>query len=121
MKRKRSRRTHGGQPTKHRRRRGEPQHWPGTVGQFLKWWAQQDLNLRPSDYESPALTTELWAQSRPPTSILRPGGGGGQVNFAIVNFAIATRRRAIRPFLFPENLATAGCAWDAAFFAAPWL
>ncbi len=21
-----------------------------------KWWAQQDLNLRPSDYESPALT-----------------------------------------------------------------
>src|SRR5713226_10532467 len=62
MKRKRSRRTHGGQPTKHRRRRGEPQHWPGTVGQFLKWWAQQDLNLRPSDYESPALTTELWAQ-----------------------------------------------------------
>ena len=28
-----------------------------------KWWAQQDLNLRPSDYESPALTTELWALS----------------------------------------------------------
>ena len=27
----------------------------------MKWWAQQDLNLRPSDYESPALTTELWA------------------------------------------------------------
>jgi hypothetical protein len=25
------------------------------------WWAQQDLNLRPSDYESPALTAELWA------------------------------------------------------------
>src|SRR5712692_2539695 len=33
------------------------------VGQLLKvWWAQQDLNLRPSDYESPALTAELWAQ-----------------------------------------------------------
>src|SRR5712664_4976793 len=29
---------------------------------LLPWWAQQDLNLRPSDYESPALTTELWAQ-----------------------------------------------------------
>ena len=24
--------------------------------------AQQDLNLRPRDYESPALTAELWAQ-----------------------------------------------------------
>ncbi len=28
----------------------------------MKWWAQRDLNPRPSDYESPALTTELWAQ-----------------------------------------------------------
>ena len=27
------------------------------------WWAQTDLNRRPSDYESPALTAELWAQS----------------------------------------------------------
>lgn len=26
------------------------------------WWAQRDLNPRPSDYESPALTTELWAR-----------------------------------------------------------
>jgi integrase len=26
-----------------------------------EWWAQRDLNPRPSDYESPALTTELWA------------------------------------------------------------
>jgi hypothetical protein len=25
------------------------------------WWAHQDLNLGPSDYESPALTAELWA------------------------------------------------------------
>ncbi len=23
---------------------------------LLKWWAQQDLNLRPADYESDALT-----------------------------------------------------------------
>jgi|GEM_PF-5368756 hypothetical protein len=30
----------------------------------LGWWAQQDSNLRPSDYESPALTPELWARSR---------------------------------------------------------
>ena len=30
--------------------------------QFLEvWWAQRDLNPRPSDYESPALTAELWA------------------------------------------------------------
>ena len=29
---------------------------------FPRWWAQQDLNLRPSDYESPALTPELWAR-----------------------------------------------------------
>ncbi len=29
---------------------------------FSCWWAQQDLNLRPSDYESPALTAELWAR-----------------------------------------------------------
>ena len=27
------------------------------------WWAQRDLNPRPSDYESPALTAELWARS----------------------------------------------------------
>src|SRR5205809_577336 len=27
-----------------------------------RWWAQQDLNLRPDDYESPALTAELWAR-----------------------------------------------------------
>ena len=27
-----------------------------------KWWARQDSNLRPRDYESPALTTELRAQ-----------------------------------------------------------
>jgi hypothetical protein len=28
---------------------------------FSWWWAQRDLNPRPSDYESPALTAELWA------------------------------------------------------------
>ena len=26
-------------------------------------WAQRDLNPRPSDYESPALTPELWART----------------------------------------------------------
>lgn len=26
----------------------------------LSWSPQPDLNQRPSDYESPALTTELW-------------------------------------------------------------
>ncbi len=29
------------------------------------WWAQQDSNLQPRDYESPALTVELWAQALP--------------------------------------------------------
>ncbi len=24
------------------------------------WWGQQDLNLQPTDYESAALTIELW-------------------------------------------------------------
>ena len=31
------------------------------MGHKRKWWAQRDLNPRPSDYESPALTAELWA------------------------------------------------------------
>ena len=26
------------------------------------WWAHQDLNLEPTDYESAALTVELWAR-----------------------------------------------------------
>ncbi len=30
--------------------------------ELMQWWAQTDLNRRPSDYESPALTAELWAQ-----------------------------------------------------------
>ena len=30
---------------------------------FLRWWAHQDLNLEPTDYESAALTVELWARS----------------------------------------------------------
>ncbi len=27
-----------------------------------RWWAHQDLNLEPTDYESAALTVELWAR-----------------------------------------------------------
>jgi mannose-6-phosphate isomerase-like protein (cupin superfamily) len=27
----------------------------------VRWWAHQDLNLEPTDYESAALTVELWA------------------------------------------------------------
>ena len=38
-------------------------NWPSTLGRFTEvWWAQLDLNQRPDDYESPALTAELWAQ-----------------------------------------------------------
>ncbi len=48
---------------------------------FCRWWAHSDLNRGPSDYESPALTAELWAlacdRSRPdfqvtPLSCRRP-------------------------------------------------
>src|SRR6266496_2714771 len=28
----------------------------------MAWWAHQDLNLEPTDYESAALTVELWAR-----------------------------------------------------------
>ena len=31
------------------------------VGHSLDWWARQDLNLGPTDYESAALTAELRA------------------------------------------------------------
>jgi hypothetical protein len=27
----------------------------------VEWWAHQDLNLEPADYEPAALTIELWA------------------------------------------------------------
>ncbi len=30
--------------------------------EYFKWWAHSDLNRGPSDYESPALTAEPWAQ-----------------------------------------------------------
>ncbi len=43
-----------------------PPKWPGSGPERIPlaqaWWAQLDLNQRPSDYESPALTTELWAR-----------------------------------------------------------
>src|SRR3990172_1342700 len=47
------------------------------------WWAHQDSNLGPTDYESAALTAELWAPHRvidrpcPPRSV---GGIIGAVN-----------------------------------------
>jgi hypothetical protein len=31
---------------------------------FEKWWARQDLNLGPTDYESAALTAELRARRK---------------------------------------------------------
>jgi len=33
----------------------------GLNGTKFSWWAQEDSNLRPTDYESAALPTELWA------------------------------------------------------------
>src|SRR5207237_3291796 len=35
---------------------------------FMNWWAHQDSNLEPADYEPAALTVELWA----PTILRRP-------------------------------------------------
>lgn len=32
---------------------------PNLMSLFFIWWPQQDSNLRPTDYESAALTTEL--------------------------------------------------------------
>jgi hypothetical protein len=29
---------------------------------MVQWWAHQDSNLEPKDYESSALTIELWAR-----------------------------------------------------------
>lgn len=39
-----------------------PPNWWGNYP--LNWCAMQDLNLRPADYESDALTTELMALKR---------------------------------------------------------
>ena len=38
--------------------------WPRPRGDLFceRWWAHSDLNRGPSDYESPALTAELWAR-----------------------------------------------------------
>ena len=43
-----------------------------------KWWAQRDLNPRPSDYESPALTTELWAHRVILGQTIAPESPGGK-------------------------------------------
>lgn len=34
----------------------------GAARELNNWWAHQDLNLEPTDYESAALTVELWAR-----------------------------------------------------------
>ena len=36
--------------------------WPEAGERLRLWWAHQDLNLEPTDYESAALTVELWAR-----------------------------------------------------------
>src|SRR5262245_8897667 len=37
------------------------------------WWAHQDLNLEPADYEPAALTIELWAPKELRTENCEPG------------------------------------------------
>ncbi len=46
------------------------------VNRFLGWWAQQDSNLQPKDYESFALTIELWARKLGWTVGLEPTTSG---------------------------------------------
>ena len=41
------------------------------------WWALQDLNLRPTDYESAALTTELRARTPMPATLNLAWARGG--------------------------------------------
>jgi hypothetical protein len=38
---------------------------------MLGWWAHQDLNLEPTDYESAALTVELWARRSTKTIVIQ--------------------------------------------------
>src|SRR5213082_37143 len=50
-------------------RRSKRQYLEGTRPELVKaawqfWWALQDLNLGPTDYESAALTAELRARDR---------------------------------------------------------
>jgi hypothetical protein len=46
----------------------------GIARTALVLWAQQDLNLRPTDYESAALTAELWARDGAKDTETGPGG-----------------------------------------------
>ena len=39
-----------------------PWDWVKALQPFVKWWALEDSNLQPRDYESPALTIELRAR-----------------------------------------------------------
>ena len=45
-----------------RERSESPQAKSRAVARGRTWWAHQDLNLEPTDYESAALTVELWAR-----------------------------------------------------------
>ncbi|SPE35953.1 hypothetical protein SBA6_500008 [Candidatus Sulfopaludibacter sp. SbA6] len=47
------------------RGRAQPEQWMNRreLNQKRSWWALKDLNLRPTDYESAALTAELRARS----------------------------------------------------------
>ena len=56
------------------------------------WWAQRDLNPRPSDYESPALTTELWARSCERKRIVRDELRWGKENQNAIGPPILTPR-----------------------------
>ena len=70
-----------------------------------KWWAQRDLNPRPSDYESPALTPELWARSiKSKKNVARvamrgkhnsPGQGGDAGILREPDWGVLGRKRAL--------------------------
>ena len=63
-------------------------HLPDYAGRCRTstWWAHQDSNLEPKDYESSALTIELWARTGCNCSRAAHGGArGGAGRVAIVH------------------------------------
>ena len=67
----------------------DARHYPGQG--ILQWWAHQDLNLGPSDYESPALTTELWALDKENKTLKMPAWQGADRNCGGMEVYVSSR------------------------------
>src|SRR2546422_4419862 len=78
-------------------RRSKRQYLEGTRPELVKaawqfWWALQDLNLGPTDYESAALTAELRARGEQNTMAV----ADGQLRIADCGLRIVGTRSAAR-------------------------